>query len=54
MVETVGAAGVTLHPARMFSPVAHAARAMIHGAMYRRNGDCLVSVAQEELIRTDS
>jgi acyl-CoA thioesterase-2 len=35
----------------MQSPVAHQARALIHGAMYRRDGSRVVSVAQEALIR---
>jgi acyl-CoA thioesterase-2 len=35
----------------MESPVAHSARALIHGNMYRRDGAHLVSVAQEGLIR---
>ncbi len=35
----------------MESPVAHQARALIHGAMYRRDGSRAVSVAQEALIR---
>ena len=35
----------------MESPVAHQARALIHGAMYRRDGSRVVSVAQEALIR---
>ncbi|NNL66296.1 MAG: acyl-CoA thioesterase II [Myxococcales bacterium] len=34
------------------SPVAHAARGLIFGAMYDRADRCLVSVAQEGLIRT--
>jgi acyl-CoA thioesterase II len=35
----------------MESPVAHHARALIQGAMYRRDGSRVVSVAQEALIR---
>ena len=35
----------------MESPVAHQARALIHGSMYRRDGSRVVSVAQEALIR---
>ncbi len=35
----------------MESPVAHSARALIHGNMYSRDGVHLVSVAQEGLIR---
>ena len=34
------------------SPVAHAARGLIFGAMYDRADRCIVSVAQEGLIRT--
>lgn len=34
------------------SPVAHAARGLIHAAMYRRDGVCIASVTQEGLIRT--
>jgi len=34
------------------SPVAHAARALLLGAMYRRDGTRIVSVAQEGLLRT--
>lgn len=34
------------------SPVAHAARALLLGAMYRRDGTRVVSVAQEGLLRT--
>jgi len=33
------------------SPVAHAARGLIHGAMYRRDGVRIASVVQEGLIR---
>ncbi len=33
------------------SPVAHAARGLIHGAMYNRQGERIASVAQEGLIR---
>jgi acyl-CoA thioesterase len=36
----------------MESPVAHAARALIQGAMYRRDGTRVLSVAQEGLIRS--
>ena len=35
-----------------YSPIAHAARALIHGAMYRRDGTHVLSVAQEGLVRT--
>jgi len=35
----------------MQSPVAHAARAFIHGSMYRTDGTRVVTVAQEGLIR---
>lgn len=35
-----------------YSPIAHAARALVNGAMYRRDGTHVVSVAQEGLIRT--
>jgi len=35
-----------------FSPIAHAARALVHGAMYRRDGTHAVTVVQEGLIRT--
>ena len=35
-----------------FSPIAHAARALIHGSMYRRDGTQVLSVAQEGLVRT--
>jgi acyl-CoA thioesterase-2 len=35
----------------MESPVAHAARGLIHGAMYSRDGARVASVAQEALIR---
>lgn len=34
-----------------FSPIAHAARALVHGAMYRRDGTHVVTVVQEGLIR---
>ena len=33
------------------SPAAHAARALVLGAMYRRDGTRVVSVAQEGLLR---
>ena len=33
------------------SPITHAARALIHGAMYREDGTHVVSVAQEGLVR---
>lgn len=33
------------------SPVAHAARGLVHGAMYTRDGVCFASVAQEGLVR---
>lgn len=33
------------------SPITHAARALIHGAMYRQDGTHVVSVAQEGLVR---
>lgn len=36
------------------SPVAHAARALIQGAMYARDGSRIVSVAQEGLLRVGS
>ena len=36
----------------MESPVAHAARALIQGAMYRRDGTRVLSVAQEGLLRS--
>ncbi|MDD9936329.1 MAG: thioesterase family protein [Myxococcales bacterium] len=36
----------------METPAAHAGRPLIHGAMYRRDGTRVVSVAQEGLIRT--
>jgi acyl-CoA thioesterase-2 len=36
----------------MESPVAHSARALIHGSMYTRDGVHVASVAQEGLIRT--
>jgi acyl-CoA thioesterase-2 len=35
-----------------YSPIAHAARALIHGAMYRRDRTHVLSVAQEGLVRT--
>lgn len=35
-----------------FSPIAHAARALVHGAMYRRDGTHVATVVQEGLIRT--
>lgn len=35
-----------------FSPIAHAARALIHGAMYTEDGVQVLSVAQEGLVRT--
>ncbi len=34
------------------SPITHAARALIHGAMYLEDGTHVVSVAQEGLVRT--
>ena len=34
------------------SPIAYAARALLHGAMYRPDGARIVSVAQEGLLRT--
>ena len=33
------------------SPVAHAARGLIFGSLYHRDGTCFASVAQEGLIR---
>ena len=35
-----------------YSPIAHAARALVHGAMYRQDGTHVVTVVQEGLIRT--
>jgi acyl-CoA thioesterase-2 len=35
-----------------FSPIAHGARALIHGAMYRQDGTHVATVVQEGLIRT--
>jgi acyl-CoA thioesterase-2 len=35
-----------------YSPIAHAARALVNGAMYRRDGTHVVSVTQEGLIRS--
>ena len=35
----------------METPAAHGSRALVHGAMYRRDGTRLVSVAQEGLLR---
>jgi acyl-CoA thioesterase-2 len=33
------------------SPIAHSARALIYGAMYRRDGTRILSVVQEGLVR---
>ena len=35
-----------------YSPIAHAARVLIHGQMHRRDGTQVASIAQEGLIRT--